>query len=159
MSNPRPPLPPRLPPPPPLEYERVQPRRPIHAGIHVAIAIHATAYMALPMLLLILVVPRFEAVFRDFRTELPWITKLVLYISRWAANEYGWMFVLPLIVALVVPGLLLDLRGTSEQGLRIYRRVARLLLMLAMLVVSGVIILACFMPMISLIDSVSGARK
>jgi len=38
------------------------------------------------MFLLAFIVPKFEQIFKDFKTELPGITKLLLNISRWFAN-------------------------------------------------------------------------
>lgn len=146
--------------PPPLDYARVEPRRPISVLPHVITALLTTVCITLPMLIVILIVPRFEMVFKDFKTELPWITKLVLRISRWTANEYGWVAIFPLIVAAVLPGILLDRQSPTGHGARIYRRVMTRLLLLAMLSFVGIVIFACFMPMISIIDSVSGtARK
>lgn len=145
--------------PPPLEYARVEPRRPINVLPHIITALLAAACITLPMLIVMLIVPRFEMVFKDFKTELPWITKLVLQISRWTTNGYGWVVILPLIVAAVLPGVLLDLNSTTGTGARIYRRVMVRLLLLAMLIVVGIVIFACFMPMISLIDSVSGSAR
>ncbi len=145
--------------PPPLEYARVEPRRPINVLPHITTALLTAACIALPMLIVILIVPRFEMVFKDFNTELPWITKLVLRISRWAANEYGWVVVFPLIVAAVLPGVLLDLHSTTGTGARIYRRVMVRLLLLAMLILVGIVIFACFMPMISLVESMSGSAR
>ena len=46
--------------------------------------------------LMIFVVPKFRDIFKDFHTTLPWSTQLVIDISDWVANEYGWVFLLPL---------------------------------------------------------------
>ncbi len=40
------------------------------------------------------VVPRFREIFADFRTDLPWPTKVLINISDFIANEYGWLLIL-----------------------------------------------------------------
>jgi len=45
-------------------------------------------------LIMIVVIPKFEGIFRDFHTELPGVTKALLAISRWFATQYGWAYVL-----------------------------------------------------------------
>jgi type IV pilus assembly protein PilC len=45
-------------------------------------------------LIMITVIPKFEGIFRDFKTDLPGITKMLLAISRWFAQDYGWAYVL-----------------------------------------------------------------
>jgi type IV pilus assembly protein PilC len=45
-------------------------------------------------LIMIVVIPKFEGIFRDFKTDLPAVTKALLAISRWFANQYGWAYIL-----------------------------------------------------------------
>ncbi len=45
-------------------------------------------------MIMIFVIPKFEQIFRDFKTELPGITMVLLVISRWFARDYGWAYVL-----------------------------------------------------------------
>src|SRR2546423_14967807 len=45
-------------------------------------------------MIMIFVIPKFEEIFKDFRTELPAITKVLLAVSRWFAQQYGWAYVL-----------------------------------------------------------------
>src|SRR5580765_4444191 len=45
-------------------------------------------------MIMIFVIPKFEEVFRDFGTKLPAVTVVLLNISRWFANQYGWAYVL-----------------------------------------------------------------
>src|ERR1043165_8252032 len=45
-------------------------------------------------MIMVFVIPKFEAIFRDFKTELPGVTKVLLAVSRWFANDYGWAYVL-----------------------------------------------------------------
>ena len=55
-------------------------------------------------MIMIFVIPKFEVIFKDFKTELPGITKMLLKVSRWFANEYGWAYLLftPIVVSLIV---------------------------------------------------------
>jgi type IV pilus assembly protein PilC len=45
-------------------------------------------------MIMIFVIPKFEEIFRDFGTKLPTVTVVLLNISRWFANQYGWAYVL-----------------------------------------------------------------
>jgi type IV pilus assembly protein PilC len=51
-------------------------------------------------LIMVVVIPKFEGIFRDFHTDLPEVTQILLSISRWFANDYGWAYVMfsPLII-------------------------------------------------------------
>jgi type IV pilus assembly protein PilC len=45
-------------------------------------------------MIMIFVIPKFEQIFKDFHTELPAITQVLLTVSRWFAQQYGWAYVL-----------------------------------------------------------------
>ncbi len=45
-------------------------------------------------MIMVFVIPKFETIFRDYKVELPGITKVLLVTSRWFANDYGWAYVL-----------------------------------------------------------------
>jgi|SwirhisoilCB1_FD_contig_71_907202_length_1600_multi_2_in_0_out_0_1 type IV pilus assembly protein PilC len=64
-------------------------------------------------MIMVFVIPKFEAIFRDFKTELPGVTKLLLAISRWFAQDYGWAYVLFSPIAII---LLIKLIRISEGG-------------------------------------------
>jgi len=64
-------------------------------------------------MIMIFVIPKFEQIFLDFGTELPGITKVLLAVSRWFANDYGWAYIL---CAPVVFVLLVRLIKLSEGG-------------------------------------------
>lgn len=55
-------------------------------------------------MIMIVVIPKFEKIFLDFKTELPGVTKSLLAVSRWFANDYGWAYILlaPVVIALIV---------------------------------------------------------
>ncbi|HEV7301513.1 MAG TPA: type II secretion system F family protein [Tepidisphaeraceae bacterium] len=56
--------------------------------------------VAIVSMIMIFVIPKFEQIFLDFKVELPGITKALLAVSRWFANDYGWAYVLfsPIII-------------------------------------------------------------
>jgi type IV pilus assembly protein PilC len=60
--------------------------------------------VAIVSMIMIFVIPKFEQIFLDFKTELPGITKVLLAISRWFANDYGWAYVLfsPIIISVTL---------------------------------------------------------
>jgi len=64
-------------------------------------------------MIMIFVIPKFETIFRDFKTDLPGITKILLAVSRWFANDYGWAYVLFSPIALM---LIIRLIKISEGG-------------------------------------------
>src|SRR5688572_2630243 len=41
-------------------------------------------------MIMIVVIPKFEDIFKDFKLDLPTPTKILLATSRWFANDYGW---------------------------------------------------------------------
>ena len=63
-------------------------------------------------MIMIFVIPKFEEIFRDFGSSSRRMTVL-LAISRWFANEYGWAYVL---FAPIVIWLLIKLIRISEGG-------------------------------------------
>jgi type IV pilus assembly protein PilC len=64
-------------------------------------------------LIMVVVIPKFQGIFHDFHTELPPVTQLLLNISYWFAQEYGWAYVLVSPIALI---LLVKLIRLSEGG-------------------------------------------
>jgi type IV pilus assembly protein PilC len=45
-------------------------------------------------MIMVFVIPKFEAIFRDFKLSLPAPTMILLAISRWFATQYGWAYVM-----------------------------------------------------------------
>src|SRR6478672_12012660 len=45
-------------------------------------------------MIMIFVIPKFEQIFKDFKVNLPDVTKALLTVSRWFANDYGWAYVI-----------------------------------------------------------------
>ena len=72
-----------------------------------------TIAVGIVSMIMIFVIPKFEQIFVDFKVELPTITQVLLNISRWFANQYGWLYVL--LAPIVFFGLL-KLANMSEGG-------------------------------------------
>src|SRR3954469_19029793 len=64
-------------------------------------------------MIMIVVIPKFEDIFKDFKLDLPTPTKILLGTSRWFANDYGWAY---LIAAPFVITGLIKLIKLSEGG-------------------------------------------
>ena len=79
----------------------------IYPGVVISIAVGIVS------MIMIFVIPKFETIFRDFKTELPAITKLLLAVSRWFAQDYGWAYVLFSPIGMI---LIIKLLRISEGG-------------------------------------------
>jgi type IV pilus assembly protein PilC len=64
-------------------------------------------------MIMIVVIPKFEDIFKDFKLDLPTPTKILLATSRWFANDYGWAYIIAF--PFVVTGLI-KLIKLSEGG-------------------------------------------
>ncbi len=69
--------------------------------------------VAIVTMIMIFVVPKFEQIFKDFKVDLPDVTKALLVLSRWFANDYGWVY---LIAFPFVSIMLLKLAKMSQGG-------------------------------------------
>jgi type IV pilus assembly protein PilC len=72
-----------------------------------------TIAVAIVSMIMIVVIPKFKSIFSDFHAELPAVTQLLLTISNWFAQEYGWAYVL---IGPVVFMLIIKLIRMSEGG-------------------------------------------
>jgi type IV pilus assembly protein PilC len=70
--------------------------------------------------IMIFVVPKFKEIFKDFRTDLPSITKALMAISDWIAVDYGWAVIMGSPFGLWVA---LKLIGKNKTGKRIIDRI------------------------------------
>ena len=109
----------------------------------------------IPMLL---IVPRFEAVWRDFSVKLPLLTVVLLSFSRWLRFDHGWAYLLamPPVLALIVGAL--SVPGRRLPAAQQARRVGLgLLLFIALgLAMLALVVIGLFLPMITMIDTVGG---
>jgi type IV pilus assembly protein PilC len=55
-------------------------------------------------MIMIFVIPKFQTIFKDFHTELPAVTKVLLFISNWFAQDYGWAYIIcfPIVFSLLM---------------------------------------------------------
>ena len=79
----------------------------IYPGVVIGIAV------AIVSMIMIFVIPKFEQIFKDFHTDLPGVTKVLLAVSRWFAVDYGWAYIL---FAPIVFSLLIKLIRMSDGG-------------------------------------------
>jgi len=68
---------------------------------------------AIVMGIMYFVIPKFQKIFADFETDLPGPTKILLAVSKWISEQWGWAVLLGVPVALVF---LLRLIRMSETG-------------------------------------------
>jgi type IV pilus assembly protein PilC len=73
-------------------------------GAMVYPAVVITIAIGIVSLIMIVVIPKFEKIFHDFKVELPAITKALLAVARWFGPGYGWCYVLctPIVFMLLV---------------------------------------------------------
>ncbi len=79
----------------------------IYPGVVISIAVGIVS------MIMIFVIPKFETIFKDFHTDLPGITQVLLSVSRWFANDYGWAYVLFSPIAFIM---IIKLIRISEGG-------------------------------------------
>jgi hypothetical protein len=111
----------------------------------------------------LLIVPYFEVIFLDFNTKLPWLTLVVLHLSRWVRTDYGWLYLLllPILVAIVGGTIGLAIQGQPATRRSTERRLlgwgwAALLTGFLLMAMAAILIIAMFLPMVSLVQTVSG---
>jgi type II secretory pathway component PulF len=154
------PIPPPFPPPPqpqPLDYRgdrsggfdpaAIAQRR-SNAIFSIARFVAAMIVMLIVLGIFLTVIPRLERVYADFGTKLPLITQLVLDISRFLRTPLGW----------VVAGVITCIVAVVFAVLPIPRRWLRLLVIFIMALFVITLALAVFLPMIDLMDNISGKR-
>jgi hypothetical protein len=138
--------------PQPLNYSPPQLGRPIFStGAFVAVLIMGAVVTATAI-----TAGRFEPVFRDFHTDLPVSTVILLSLSRIFLHDFGWLiiplalFVVPLLWAAAFPP------PEDPTQRRIRHRWLRLAATVFIMLWVLFTVIALFAPMISLIQSVSG---
>lgn len=115
--------------------------------------------LAVPAVILLFVVPRFEALLRDFKVQLPLVTRLVLQASHALIHQHAWI-ALPLLPLLLAT--LSTLASGAPRDLPELRRSYRLTRLLASLLLAALALLliaALFLPLVNLIDAVAGTSK
>ena len=107
----------------------------------------------------LIVVPQMERVFADFKISLPLATGAVLKLGRWM-NPWGaiGLILVPPALAVLVP--LMVPSPTTDEPLADVRSARRwaMLIRIFLLLLLGAMAAAMFMPMISLIDSLTAHK-
>jgi type II secretory pathway component PulF len=143
-------------PPLPIDYRSAGSGGPI-AGPWVLALVLTIVFDSLVTALAFIVVPRFEQIFKDMKTDLPSITIVVLTISRWLSHSGG--IVLVWIVSAIVPLLIaLTWHPATDKARWRQRRWIYRLFVLAVGCLVMVIVLALFAPLISMINSINGPK-
>ena len=104
-------------------------------------------------------IPKMEAIFMDFKVELPTGTQWVLNVSRWANHKYG--FLIFWLVALGVPALWARVRPWPPRDNEGTIRAARYFVLSVILLGGGVVVAyyVLLAPMVTLIQTVSGPQR
>jgi hypothetical protein len=148
------------PPPVPLEYApRPAKGRSLAWGCHILLGFIVVASAVCFLAFLLVIVPHFVAIFKDFKTQLPPITRFVITTSSIAGPREGWLLVPLLGLAILVGGLIIDARSIEPHPMRRYTKTMIILLLLADAAWLVVFALTMFLPMSTLMDSLSGGQK
>ncbi len=149
--------PPNLP-PTTIEYARAHPDRHEPKVFSLRIAFHVWGIALVIGMLTFLAIPKLESVLKDFKVELPLISKITLLLSRFITNGYGW--IPGLILAIGLPFALTALLNINHPDPGQYRRreigMSWLLRFFALLVFLWAVV-SMFAPYIALLESVSGS--
>ncbi|CAN5544881.1 hypothetical protein BH10PLA1_BH10PLA1_19700 [soil metagenome] len=152
MQDQPPPLPPQ-----PIDYAHPQTGARIAPILSARIAIHVWAIAGAFFMSTLFAIPKFESVFRDFKVELPLVTKITLDFTRPIINN---IFVLVLVGLMVigVPFGLSALLGIGDPTKQDVRRrevwICRGLRLVALLMIVWMA-LSMFLPYATLLDAVS----
>ena len=123
--------------------------------------LHMTIWLAIVSSVYIFVgvrvLPRFQRIFEDFRTDLPLIARIVLGFSRWCTRDYGWvaLLLLPTLPATIDR---LNGRRWAKEGVSRRTRILFGLFMLMAVLAFCFVIVALFSPMIPLVNVVSSPK-
>lgn len=113
-----------------------------------------TVFATLVTATMLLVAPRAEDIFRDFKTELPTVTHVLLAVAHFGGG-FAWpvVWVLPFL-----PTIILALIGPADDlpARRRALRVWRLLAFVATLAFVAAVVFAFFLPYVRLAEGISG---
>jgi len=143
--------------PPIIDYSS-QPSRALAWGIHLwTTALSLVVWLAV-VAPICFIVPRFTIIFRDFKTQIPALTKTLLEVSSWF-SAYGWAIFLLLCLTIPAIGLWIDFHAPTDKSIKRYAGVTTLIAIMLYLVLGALMVIAMFMPMVALIDTVAGPTK
>jgi len=111
--------------------------------------IAASAVMGILLIIFLLIIPRLETAYADFGTKLPWITQLVLDVSRFLRTPLGWVAAafVTFVVALMIA--VLPIRG----------RWLRLLILFVLALITIGLGLAVLLPIVNLMENITSGGK
>ena len=121
----------------------------------------SAAVMACAAVVLLVVVPRFEMIFKDFKLELPWPTRMLLEASDLAS---GWgllvFILLPVCLGLITPKLTRHRRtALPADAVRVLDRLVALLVVACFaFVLTLVTAVLVILPLLSLIEATSSSN-
>ncbi|HZL38415.1 MAG TPA: hypothetical protein VFC78_24085 [Tepidisphaeraceae bacterium] len=140
-------------PPYPLEYHPLA-NAPRGGGPAYLISRLIGSYLAYAVVMAVLVgvVPKFSRIFTDFNLALPLPSVLLVRASQLCITHYLWAVLLPVPAGWA---LLTSMAAGSSPSRRRWVRLGAFMLVAAFLIFA---ILALFMPMISLINGMSGHK-
>lgn len=115
----------------------------------IALGVHAIFWLPL-FLVLLLVVPRFERTFAEFKMQLPFLTEAVLATSRWL-NNYWYVLLLAFPFLLALDGAIVFLLRREPRTRALGMLWLLLWLVLPVLAVP-VLVVALWLPMIKLVE-------
>jgi type II secretory pathway component PulF len=136
----------------PLAYESPEPRPAGSWGIWVAYFMLWSAVALILTFACLFIVPKFTAIFMDFKVALPLGTQILIAFSRWF-QHYGWA-----IVWLMSFGIAFAMSAAtwrSPAPWRTFRLAHRLLWVLVALLIAFCV-WALYAPMLNLVTAVSG---
>ena len=119
MTRSQPPTPP--PPPPPSQLGYATPGSAYQPPFFSwRLAVPFWVFLVAATLFMWLVVPKFEQIFKDFKTTLPALTEYLLKTSTWIAEDFGWLVILgsPFAVFFTI-----KIVGKSKAGRRMIDRI------------------------------------
>ena len=111
--------------------------------------IMTTLVMLMLLGIFLVVMPRLEAAYKDFGAELPLVTTVMLSIGRLMNTPGGWFFGVLIAASTGVLVATLPIRG----------RALRLILVLSLGLIVLSVALAVFMPLVTMMQSISGGKR
>ncbi len=133
--------------PPPLPVPARSPARTAR------VAIITFLLFAFPLLITGTLVPRFEEIFKDFGVALSAPTRILINVGHAASSFAGWAVIIFLLLAVILPISLWASRGPGRASAIL------LLALLTTLGYFGLLAVAMYLPVVTLIESLQAAGK
>jgi|SRR6185437_8631300 len=91
----------------------------VGAMIYPAVVI--TIAVGVVTMIMIVVIPKFQGIFKDFHLKLPWPTQVMMDASNFMANEYGWAYLLFSPILAVILWRLIRLSDGGRYGTDVFK--------------------------------------